>query len=157
MPTLTEHIVKKLPRWVFTVAFLVLLLFMVLSLFLGPFKIGGYEFGFLQKNKDLHPNVIPSSYTVIGTVETTDKANPNEVLISPQYPPLHPSAEGNIVALEVWKDPDGKFPKLNFSHTDYWDYPIDLNDTDKVQLISESLKIIIKEPIKLRPKKRNHQ
>ncbi len=157
MSEITKEIIKTLPRWVFTVAFLALVIFMAMSFFLGtPFMIAGKEFGFSRKNKEVESNKEPIlvSYRVQGTVETAGKGNPHEVLISPQYPPLYPSAQGSIVGLYVWKGPDGKFPKLNFSHPDYWEIPINLNDTDKVQIVPDSIdpRIIIKEPIKLIPK-----
>ena len=138
MPNAVNEVLKALPRWLITAAFLVVVIFMIASLFLGSFKIGGYEFGFSSRGKESESVKAPSTYRVRGTVETPGKGNPNEVLVSPQYPPLHPSAEGYLVGLDVWKGPDGRFPKVNFSHPDYWDDPIDLNDPEKVVVVSES-------------------
>jgi hypothetical protein len=152
MSEATKDIIKALPKWVFTVAFCVFVAFMVVSLFLGTFKIGGFEFGFSPKSKDsVDKDSVDkdSVYTVIGTVETSDKKPPYEITISPRFPPLFPSAEGTIVGLDVWKGPDGKFPILYFSHQSYAPVAIDLNDTDKVSIVKDGkdLKIQIKKTI----------
>lgn len=154
MPKLMELILKALPRWAPSVGFLVLLSLMLLSLFTGPFKIAGYEFGFLKERKDLASSVTLDYYTVIGTVETSHQTDTIAVLISPRYPPITPQHDGTIFGLKVWKDPEGQFPSLHFLHNAYFDKYVDLNDRDRVQMVSESTnrKLIITQPIRLIPK-----
>ncbi len=80
-------------------------------------------------------------YTVRGTVRKDDAASPRDVLIITRYPPLYPSAEGEIISLEVWRGPDGKFPVVSFSHPDYSVEPLDLNDTGKVEFRNTEIRI----------------
>ena len=87
-------------------------------------------------------------YTVRGMVKKADLATSKDIQIVPRYPPLYPSPDGEIVALYVWRDPDGKLPNLFFNHPDYEAIPIDLNDPEKAEIKDKDIKI--KQTIELR-------
>lgn len=81
-------------------------------------------------------------YRVVGTIVKEDGKLANDVSIFCRYPLRYPSPEGQIIGLSVWPDPDGNFPELTFSHSDYLLTPIDLNDKDRVLLSGGEAKIM---------------
>src|SRR5437016_5340356 len=52
------------------------------------------------------------TYTVRGAVKKEDQKPSNDILILTRFPLLYTSPKGEIVGLEVWQVPDGKFPIL---------------------------------------------
>ena len=86
-------------------------------------------------------------YTVRGTIQKHDGKTPRDISIMTRFPPFYPSSRGEITSLRVWKGPDGKFPTLSFVHPNYAVEPIDLNDSEKVKIINEIIKI--KRPVNL--------
>ncbi|HEV3455201.1 MAG TPA: hypothetical protein VHG32_01515 [Thermoanaerobaculia bacterium] len=76
----------------------------------------------------------PSTYRVNGRVQLSDPRDPRlltQVQIFTQYPPLTLTGNGEIMGLQVWRDPDGNLPFLGFSlgssHPDFSTEGIDLN------------------------------
>jgi hypothetical protein len=150
MSEITE-IIKGLPRWVFIVAVCVFVIFMILSLFLGTFKIGGSEFGFNLRTKDSIPE--DSVYMVRGTVETIDRKPPYETVIS-LSPSPEVTAEGEIVGARIRRDSEGKLPTMNFSLYGYHSKGLDLNDKEKVEIKQDGkdLWLVLKKTIVLQPR-----
>jgi hypothetical protein len=139
-------IIRALPKWLVIIAFFVLVIFMVISISFGKFLIAGYEFGFGPKS-NTNP---PISYWIQGQVKKEDQKPPSDIMISPQFPPFYPTGDGTIVGLRVWKDPDGKFPVLAFSHDGYAVEAVNLNNKAEVEEEDGELKItktIVLKPI----------
>ena len=90
---------------------------------------------------------LPTSFMVSGAIVKEDGGKPRDVQIFTRFPPLYPSPAGEIVNLQVWKGPDGRFPALSFSHPRYAVTPVDLNDQNVVEIEKE--RIHIKNPVTL--------
>jgi hypothetical protein len=87
------------------------------------------------------------SYSVIGSVQADGGSPLNEVEVVPRYPPLHLTGGGKIEGLKVWRDPDGRLPMVNLSHSDYASEPIDLNDAEQVSVDGDFIRL--KKPLTL--------
>jgi len=145
----TKEILSLTPKWLFVGAFCVFVVCFIASFFFGTFMIAGYEFGYSGTDGKAIKQSRDTIYTVKGTVGKDDNQLPIDVMIVQRYPPLYPSGDGVINGLDVWRDPNGKFPILAFCHEGYTTEAIDLNDQDKVKM-EEDNTIRIRERVTLK-------
>jgi hypothetical protein len=88
------------------------------------------------------------AYIVKGTVKKEDGADPGDITITTQHPPLHPAYNGEIVGLEVRRGQDGRLPTLSFDRDRYTLIGVNLNDEEKALIGNDE--IIIRNPIQLK-------
>lgn len=152
MAALDADFIKALPKWVFVVAFSIFVVFMVTSPFFGTFKLFGYEFGYSRKSADKPVSSVEpmtTEYTVGGHVQKSDGQEPSDVTIWIGFPPFAPTGSGEIIGVNVWKGPNGKFPNVAFTHGDYGSEAIDLNDEGRV--LRDGNTLTIRQPVVMRP------
>ena len=71
-------------------------------------------------------------FSIIGTVKKEDGEKPVDITIIRGHPVLTASPDGEIIGLDVWRNPQGKLPILMFSSSGYFGLPVDLNKYDEI-------------------------
>lgn len=84
---------------------------------------------------------IEKRYSIKGTVTKADGPSSQDIDVLTKYPPSIVSDDGEIGNVEVWADLEGKFPTLYFVTPQYNVKWIDLNDTNKREILNGHIRL----------------
>jgi hypothetical protein len=80
-------------------------------------------------------------YSMRGTVTKADGLFSRDIDVLTKFPPSIVSDDGEIGNVEVWADLDGKLPTLYFVTSQYGVKWVDLNDTNKAEILNEYIRL----------------
>jgi len=96
-------------------------IYMFISVFLAIISSGSSVFSSSKKFG------LAEEFSINGIIKMDDGARPVGVTIITGYPPMTPSADGEIIAYKIWRNPDGELPTLTFQASGYYNQPVELS------------------------------